>query len=209
MVIKQKQRRFLLKVKCDDDGIKKASSIVRQGGIVVFPTDTVYGIGCNPFDKKAVEKVYAIKSRDKSKPFPILTNSLETAEKIAEFDAQSRRLAKKFWPGPLTILVKLRDQELQQSLGLTDKIGLRVPNHSCTLELLKKCQFLVGTSANKSGKNSFVDPDRCMESIDGFDVFVDGGKINSDSESTIIEISNGKIKVVRRGMLNEGELKIK
>ena len=209
MVIKQKQRRLLLKVKCDEEGIKKASSIIQQGGIVVFPTDTVYGIGCNPFDRKAVEKVYTIKSRDKSKPLPILTYSLETAEKIAEFDECSRQLAKQFWPGPLTILVKLRDIDLQQSLDLTDKIGLRVPNHSCTLELLKKCQFLVGTSANKSGKNSFVDPNRCMESIDGFDVFVDGGKIDSDSESTIVEIIKGKIKVVRRGVLSEEELKIK
>ena len=209
MVINRKQGRLLLKVKCDDEGITKASSIITEGGIAVFPTDTVYGIGCNPFDSKAVEKVYSIKSRSKSKPFPILTDSLETAEKIAEFDARSRQMAKKFWPGPLTILVKLKDQDLQQSLGLTDKIGLRVPNHDCTLELLKKCHFLVGTSANKSGKNSFVDPNRCMESIDGFDVFVDGGKINSDSESTIIEIINDKIKVIRRGVLSEEELKIK
>ena len=209
MIIKQKQKRFLLKVKCDDDGIKKASLIIQQGGIAVFPTDTVYGIGCDPYNRKAVKKVYNIKSRDKSKPFPILTNSLEAAEKIAEFDAYSRKLAKQFWPGPLTILVKLRDQDLQRSLDLTDKIGLRVPKHSCTLELLKKCQFLVGTSANKSGKNSFVDPNRCIESIDGFDVFVDGGIIDSDSESTIIEIINGKIKIVRRGVLNEDELKIK
>ena len=208
MVIKQKQRRLLLKVKCDNEGIIKATYIITEGGIAVFPTDTVYGIGCNPFNRKAVEKVYAIKSRHKSKPFPILTFSLELAEKIAEFDTYSRQLAKKFWPGPLTILVKLRDKDLQQSLGLTDKIGLRVPNHSCTLELLKRCQFLVGTSANKSGKDSFVDPNRCMESIDGFDVFVDGGKINSDSESTIIEIINNKIKVIRRGVLTEKELKI-
>ena len=198
----------MLKVKCNDEGITKAASIITHGGIAVFPTDTVYGIGCNPFDSNAVEKVYAIKSRSKSKPFPILVHSLEIAEKIAEFDTHSRHLAKKFWPGPLTILVKLRDKELQQSLDLTDKIGLRVPNHSCTLELLRRCQFLVGTSANKSGKNSFTDPDRCMESIDGFDVFVDGGKINSDSESTIIEIINNKIKVIRRGVLTEEELKI-
>ena len=209
MVIKQKQRKFLLKVKCDDEGIENASSIIRQGGIVVFPTDTVYGIGCNPYDKKAVEKVYTIKSRSKSKPFPILTYSLETAEKIAEFDACSRMLAKQFWPGPLTILVKLKDQNLQKSLDLTDKIGLRVPKHKCTLELLKRCQFLVGTSANKSGHNSFVDPERCIESIDGFDVFVDGGKIDSDSESTIIEIVNNKIKIIRKGALEKEELEIK
>ena len=198
-----------MKVNCDSEGIKNASSIIQQGGIAVFPTDTVYGIGCNPFNKKAVEKIYAIKSRDRSKPFPILTHSLETAEKIAEFDVYSRKLAKKFWPGPLTILVKLKDQDLQKSLDLEDKIGLRVPKHNCTLELLKKCQFLVGTSANKSGQSSFVDPKIGIDSIDGFDVFVDGGKIDSDSESTIIEIINGKIKIVRRGVLDEEELKIK
>ena len=198
-----------MKVKCDDLGIIKAASVIQQGGIAVFPTDTVYGIGCNPFDKKAVEKVYSIKSRDKSKPFPILTHSLETAEKIAKFDERSRELAKQFWPGPLTILVELTDQDLQKSLDLTDKIALRVPKHNCTLELLKKCQFLVGTSANKSGHSSFVDPDKCQNNIEGHDVFVDGGWIDSDSESTIIEIVNNKIKIIRKGAISEEELKVK
>ena len=110
MIIKQKQRRFLLKVKCNDEGITKAASIITHGGIAVFPTDTVYGIGCNPFDSNAVEKVYAIKSRSKSKPFPILVHSLEIAEKIAEFDTYSRKLAKKFWPParpPLLLVLTL------------------------------------------------------------------------------------------------------
>ena len=199
----------MLKVKCDYDGIKMASSIIQQGGIAVFPTDTVYGIGCNPFDRKAVERVYSIKSRDKSKPFPILTYSLETAEKIAKFDKYSRELAKRFWPGPLTILVKLTDQDLQKSLDLTDKIALRVPKHNCALELLKKCQFLVGTSANKSGYNSFIDPQKCFDNIEGFDVFIDGGKITSNSESTIIEIVNNRIKILRKGALDKEELKVK
>ena len=199
----------MLKVNCDNEGIKTASSIIQQGGIVVFPTDTVYGIGCNPFDKKAVEKIYAIKSRDKSKPFPILTHSLETAKRIAKFDVNSKELAKQFWPGALTIIVKLTDQDLQKSLDLTDKIALRVPKHNCTLELLRKCQFLVGTSANKSGQSSFVDPEKCMQNIEEYDIFVDGGMLTSDSESTIIEIINNKIKIIRKGAVSEEELKIK
>ena len=155
----------MLKVNCDEEGITNAAAIINKGGIAVFPTDTVYGIGCNAYNKKAVEEIYRIKSRDRSKPFPILTDSLKSAEKIAVFDEYSKNIARHFWPGPLTILLKLTDQSLQKSLNLKDKIALRVPNHDCTLKLLKKCNFLVGTSANTSGQKSFVNPDECIKNL--------------------------------------------
>jgi len=206
MVIKQKRTVKLLKVNCDKEGIEKASQIINQGGIAVFPTDTVYGIGCNPYNKDAVEKIYEIKSRDISKPLPILAYSKEVAERIVCFDEFTKKIIEKFWPGPLTIILKLTDESLKKSLNVTEKIAIRVPNHQCTLELLKKCNFLVGTSANISGHSSFTNPDECFNNIQKYDIFVDGGIITSKAESTIIEIKNEEIKIIREGSLSHEEI---
>lgn len=206
MVIKQKKGDKSLKVNCGKEGIEKASQVIEQGGIVVFPTDTVYGIGCNPYNKESVKKIYEIKSRDFTKPFPVLVYSKEIASKIAHFDKIAEKIVGKFWPGPLTIILKLTDNKLKESLNLTDKIALRVPNHNCTLELLKECNFLIGTSANISGQSSFFDPQECIKNVENYDIFVDGGTITSKGESTIIEIENDEIKIIREGSLSKEEI---
>ncbi|WP_428325741.1 L-threonylcarbamoyladenylate synthase [Nitrosopumilus sp.] len=195
-----------MKVSCDEQGIEKASQIIENGGIVVFPTDTVYGIGCNPYNKESAKKIYEIKSRDFSKPFPVLVYSKDIAEQIAEFDGISKKLVEKFWPGQLTIILKLKDMKLKESLNLADKIALRIPNHKCTLQLLEKCKCLVGTSANVSGQSSFFDPQECIKNVENYDVFVDGGTITSKGESTIIEIQNEEIKIIREGSLSKEEI---
>jgi L-threonylcarbamoyladenylate synthase len=206
MVIKQKRIERVLKVTCNKEGIEKASQIINQGGIVVFPTDTVYGIGCDPYNKDSVRKIYEIKSRKISKPFPVLVYSKDIAERIAFFDEFTKKIVERFWPGPLTIILKLTDENLKESLNITDKIAIRVPNHKCTLELLKKCNFLVGTSANISGHSSFTNPDECFNNFRKYDVFVDGGIITSKSESTIIEIENEEIRIIREGSLSHEEI---
>ena len=195
-----------MKVKCDKDGIESASKIVNQGGIVVFPTDTVYGIGCDPYKKQSVKKIYKIKDRDISKPLPVLVYSKEIAEKIALFDELSKKIVERFWPGPLTLVLKLIDENLKESLNITDKIAIRIPNHKCTLELLKECKFLVGTSANVSGSLSSTDPDECFKNIQDYDIFVDGGVIDSNGESTIVEVENDNIKILREGSLSRDEI---
>ncbi len=195
-----------MKVSCDKKGIENASQIINQGGIAIFPTDTVYGIGCNPYNKDSVRKIYGIKSRDISKPFPGLVYSKDIAEKIVFIDEFTKKIVERFWPGSLTIILKLTDENLKRSLNVTDKIAIRVPNHKCTLELLKKCNFLVGTSANISGQSSFTNPDECIKNIQNYDIFVDGGVIDSTAESTIIEIEDEKIKIIREGTLSYEEI---
>ncbi|MDH3361614.1 MAG: L-threonylcarbamoyladenylate synthase [Nitrosopumilus sp.] len=191
---------------CDKEGIKKASQIINEGGIAVFPTDTVYGIGCNPYNINAVKKIYKIKSRNVSKSFPVLVYSKELAEQIAHFNKYTRKIVDKFWPGPLTIILKITDDKLKKSLNLNNKIAIRIPNHKCTLDLLEKCNFIVGTSANVSGEPSFTNSDECFNKIKDYDVFVDGGTITSKGESTIIEIINDEIKIIREGSLSKKEI---
>ena len=150
--------------------------------------------------------IYEIKSRNILKPFPVLVYSKDIAERLAFFDEFTKKIVERFWPGPLTIILKLTDKNLKISLNVADKIAIRVPNHRCTLELLKKCNFLVGTSANISGHSSFTNPDECIKNIQKYDIFVDGGVITSKAESTIIEIENEQIKIIREGSLSQEEI---
>ena len=197
-----------MKVNCNDEGIRKSVEIIENGGVIIFPTDTVYGIGCNPYDANAVKKIYEIKSREKIKSLPVLASSIEIVKQISIIDEFTEKIIKKYWPGPLTLILKLKDKNLKESLNLEDKIAVRIPNSVCTLKLLNKCNLLVGTSANVSGDSSFTDPQECMKNVKKYDVFVDGGTITSKGESTIIEIENGKIHVIREGALKKEDIVI-
>ncbi|MGB1665165.1 MAG: L-threonylcarbamoyladenylate synthase [Nitrosopumilus sp.] len=197
-----------MKVNCDNDGIKKVVEIFKNGGVIVFPTDTVYGIGCDPYNENAVKKIYEIKSRDKIKSLPVLAYSIDIVKQIVMIDKLTEKIVEKYWPGPLTLILKLKDQKLKKSLNLEEKIAIRIPNSECTLKLLKECNLLVGTSANVSGDSSFTDPQKCIENLKNYDAFVDGGTITSKGESTIIEIENEKIHVIREGALKKEDIKI-
>ena len=197
-----------MKVNCNDEGIRKSVEIIENGGVIIFPTDTVYGIGCNPYDVNAVKKIYQIKSREKIKSLPVLASSIEIVKQISIIDEFTEKIIKKYWPGPLTLILKLKDKNLKKSLNLEDKIAVRIPNSVCTLKLLNKCNLIVGTSANVSGDSSFTNPQECMKNVKNYDVFVDGGTITSKGESTIIEIENEKIHVIREGALKKEDIVI-
>ena len=196
----------MMKVNCDREGIAKASDIAKKVGVGVFPTDARYGIGCDPFNKNAIERIYKIKSREKTKQLPVLVFSKEIASKIVEFDKESYLLAEKFRPGPLTLILKLKDESLKKSLNLEEKISIRVPSNKSTLKLLEKCNFLLRTSANVSGEESFTDPSKCYQSITGYDLFLDGGRIFGGTTSTIVEVSDGILKIHREGVLTLEEM---
>ena len=193
-----------MKMDCNEKGIEKTWQVIKKGGIVIFPTDTVYGIGCNPYNINAVKKIYEIKSREKIKSLPVLAYSLDIVKEITCIDSFTEKIIKKYWPGPLTLILKLTDKKLKKSLKLDKKIAVRIPDSKCTLKLLEKCGLLVGTSANISGNSSYTNPNECIKNIKNYDIFLNGGTITSKGESTIIEIENEKIKMIR-----EGALKIK
>ena len=193
-------------VPCGERGIKTAYDSIKKGGIVVFPTDTVYGIGCDPYNKVAINKIYKIKGRDKTKQLPVLAYSKKEIKDIADFDKNSEKFADKFWPGPLTLILKVKDKKIQESLGLEEKIAVRVPNHPCVLALLKECKLLVGTSANFSGQSSFNDSKGIIGKFTGYDILLDGGKIIDFGESTIIQFEGNELKIVREGKIKSESL---
>ena len=196
-----------MKISCNNDDIQKAANAISDGAIIVFPTDTVYGVGCNPYNHDSVLSLYEIKKREKTKPFPVIGYSKEELEKIAEFNTLEEKIAETFWPGAITLILKVKDKEIQKSLSLGEKIAVRVPNNKCALALLKECKLLVGTSANVSGDRPFNDPKECTENLTGYDLFIDGGIISSEGESTIVEIENNNVKILRKGSISEEMIK--
>jgi L-threonylcarbamoyladenylate synthase len=197
-----------LEVNCDSKGIEKTAQIIEKGGIIIFPTDTVYGIGCNPYNENAVKKIYKIKSRTKLKSLPVLAYSLDIIKEITLIDEFTEKIIEKYWPGPLTLILELTDQKLKKSLNLGNKIAVRIPDSKCTLKLLEKCRLLVGTSANISGNSSYTNPNDCIKNIKNYDIFLNGGIITSKGESTIIEIENEGIKIIREGALKIEDIRI-
>jgi len=189
-----------MKVDCDEKGLKNLASN-KKGGIAIFPTDTVYGIGCNPYNINAVKKFMKLNQERKLKSLPVLAYSLDIVKEITLIDKFTEKIIEKYWPGPLTLILKLTDKKLKKSLNLENKIAVRIPDSKCTLKLLEKCKLLVGTSANISGNSSYTNPNECIKNIKNYDIFLNGGTITSKGESTIIEIENEKIKMIREGAL--------
>ena len=191
-----------MNVSCDAKGVEIAVKTLQNGGIVVFPTDTVYGIGCDPYNADAIKTIYKIKKRDDSKLFPVLGYSREELEKIVQFDDKSKKIADKFWPGQVNLILKIKDEKIKKSLNLEEKIAVRIPKNRCIMSLLKNCKLLVGTSANISGTSSFKDPNECRNNITGYDVVIDDGIIQSSGESTVVEIDDGT-KILREGVVSK------
>ena len=193
-------------VPSDLSGITLAIESIKNGGVVIFPTDTVYGIGCDPYNEDAVERIYELKNRDSAKPLPILGYSKRILENIVEFDETTNRIAEKFWPGRLTMVLPLKDDKLKKLSRGTNTLAVRVPNNKCVLAFLKKCELVVGTSANISGEEPFTDPQNIENDFIDCDIFLNDGMIQSSGASTVIKIENGEIKILRSGDISENDL---
>ena len=192
----------MIVAKCTEEGISRCAGILKHGGVAVFPTDTVYGIGCDPHNESAVDRVFKIKNRDEKKSLPILVSSVSDAEALVDLGEDGRRLASIYWPGPVTIIAPLRDHALSSKItsGNT-KLGVRVPAGKCVGTLLQRCRWLVGTSANLSGNASPKSADDIIRSkLEGFDILLDGGPAHLGRESTIIDIASHK--VIREGAIS-------
>ena len=191
-------------LKCSEDSIRVASKYIKKGGVIIYPTDTVYGLGADPYNKAAVNKVFSIKGRDRSKQLPLLASSIDHINGIAEMSNDAKKLASRFWPGALTIIIRLRDEQLIDILD-TQKVGVRIPDNRCALSLIDACNgILIGTSANISGYKSVKDvrelDNRLLERVD---LIIDDG-ITLGIESTVIDVMAKKI--IREGYIKKEQI---
>jgi len=190
-------------LKATVNNIREASKVVKNGGLVVYPTDTVYGLGCDPFNVRAVEKVFSVKGERKQKPLPILASDLERIEKIAYISEMARKIAEKHWPGPLTLVVPKKTVLPNiVTCGLAS-VGVRVPNHKVAVQLISLCDgLLVGTSANKTGEKP---PKTAREATKQLgrqvDIVLNGGPTPLGQESSIVDLTSRKPKMLREGQV--------
>ncbi len=186
-----------------------------EGKIIAFPTNSVYGIGGNPLNLNVINRLYDIKFRDKSKGFLLLASDIEEALKIAEFNDLALRLAKKYWPGQLTLILRKKDQCIipPEVTAYKDTIGLRVPENEIIAEILNilKSQgflgIIIGTSANYSGEPPCISGDEVAKKIlSPIDLIIDGGKSQSQLSTTIIDCSTPVPKFLRIGKIPKEEI---
>ena len=179
--------------------IARASAAVAQGGLVVYPTDTVYGLGCNPMDERAVARLFAAKGRE-AKPVPVLCSSLDASAGLVEMGPTALRLAARFWPGALTIVAPLKRSVPSLLHQGTGSLGVRVPASPLCVELIRACGgFLTGTSANLSGSpSSRTAAEAGLQLGDAVDLIIDGGRLEGE-ESTVVKVSGDGVIILRRG----------
>lgn len=187
--------------------IKEAAEIIKAGGLVVYPTETVYGLGANALSSKSVMKVFEAKGREYKKPISIAVKNLSEAKKIAKFNPYALKLAKKFLPGPLTLILPLK-AEFPEELTLgKNTIGVRIPNHPVAQKLLKQVNIpITATSANVSGsKESITASDAIKEIGDKVNLVLDAGPCKYGKPSTVVDAVD-KVKIVREGVFSKREI---
>lgn len=180
--------------------LTKALETLKAGGLVAFPTDTVYGVGALAFDGKAVESIYAAKDRPVEKAIPILIGDSDDLENVATNIPQTaRKLAIRFWPGPLTILVPKR-VDLPEAVSATETVGVRVPDHNVARQLLLAAGPMAVTSANISGAQSPVTAEEVYEQLGGrIALIIDGGRTPGGVPSTLVDCTAPELKILREG----------
>lgn len=195
---------FDWKQSIDEEELKKCIETIKQGGLVIFPTETVYGIGANAYNEEAVRKIYEVKMRPDEKPLSIMVSSIEEISKYAIISNEiEEKIIKKYMPGPITIVLKKRPGVFDYISSGKDTIGIRIPNNEIILKILKESKIpIVAPSANLSGKPSGIIPSEILKDFDGkVDICIDGGKAKLSEPSTIVEVIDNKPVILRQGRI--------
>lgn len=185
------------------EALRPAAEALRRGGLVVYPTDTLYGLGADPFRRESVLRVYRAKRRPLDRPLPVLVASPEAAERLVEVTPEARRLMEALWPGGLTLILPLRPgagvpSELHAGTG---RLAVRMPRHEAALALIEEAGgALVGTSANIHGAASPRTAEEALRQLgDAVDVVVDAGPAPLGQPSTIVDLTARPPRLIRRG----------
>jgi L-threonylcarbamoyladenylate synthase len=187
---------------------EEAVKILRNGGVIAFPTDTVYGLGADAFNTRAVERVYEIKNRPENQQFPLLVADAKQLTTLAEpIPEITWLLARRFWPGGLTLVLSKKDS-LPAYLASGPTIAVRVPNHPVCLALIEGLgNPITGTSANTSGHPAALTADEVRQQLEGkIDLVINGGKCPGGKESTIVDITREPPTILRHGIIPSHEI---
>jgi len=184
-----------------------AIDVLNHGGLVAFPTDTVYGLAAPVFDADSIERLYIVKGRNHSKAIAVLLSGVEQLDQVTvNINENALRLAEEFWPGPLTLIVP-RHLALPKILAPESTIGVRVPDHPVALSLLNLAGPLAVTSANQSEKKNARSTREVMAQLNGrIHLILDGGKTPGGVPSTVVDCTTSEVKILRPGPLSTKKL---
>jgi L-threonylcarbamoyladenylate synthase len=191
----------------DRNAVQSASEVILSGGLIAYPTDTVYGLSANPFHKAALEKIYSAKGRDFNKAIAILVGEMEQLSLVSTgFTESARILARKFWPGALTLVVPIAPG-LPGIISPFSTIGVRMPDHLFALSLLRSLGPLATTSANISGQPDATTANQVLSQLESrVDLILDGGKSPGGVPSTVVDCCQPQIRILRQGGINQAEI---
>jgi L-threonylcarbamoyladenylate synthase len=203
-----------IKIDFDDEAafrtqVVKIKRVLNLGGVIAFPTDTFYGLGANPFHKKAISRIFKIKQRQEDKPLLVLIGAIHQVNILAlEINPTAELLIKKLWPGPLTILFPAHTHLPTQLTANTGKIGIRQPGNERVRKLLTGIGYpITATSANVSGSANATTAEEVQETLGSqVDLILDGGPAVSDKESTVLDVTLSPPLIVRNGMMSKEEI---
>ncbi len=191
-------------------GLSEAVSILRAGGLVAFPTETVYGLGADAANELAIQKLVQVKKRPLSKPFSVLVPDLAIARSMAIFGSPAKKLAHAFWPGALTLVLPIhKNRKLPEQVSSNGgSIGLRIPAHPVANQLLRAFGGPVATpSANFSGKDSPTRAEHVVAEMSGLiDAVIDAGPCPLAKESTIVRLAGSEAQILRRGAIPQADI---
>ena len=186
--------------------LEETVELLKSGAVVAFPTDTVFGIGVIYNDAQAIAKMKKAKGRDASKPFPLMVADLKQLEEVAYIGNRERRIAQKYTPGALTLVLKRKDTVSRESVNGFDTIAIRIPDDRFVLKLLKKAGPMFVTSANISGMPAACNENEVLRQLEGRIEAVVRGKAGTGVASTIIDCTGEELKCLREGTISYKEI---
>ena len=190
-------------VPASPESIDRAVEVLRNGGVVAYPTDTLYGLAVDPRSAVAVAGLFALKGRDAASAIPLIAASVAQARTAAEFSDLALKLAKSFWPGPLTIVLPASAVIRRELLGTGSTVALRVPAHPTAQALAARHGFCItSTSANRSGEPAATTAEQVSnELMNVIDLVLDGGPSPGGAPSTIVDVTGDRPRLVRAGAI--------
>ncbi|MBP9479648.1 MAG: threonylcarbamoyl-AMP synthase [Sebaldella sp.] len=200
------------KQKVNESSIEEAVKVLKNGGTVIFPTDTVYGLGTSFTSLDGIENIYKIKKRDISKPLIALISDVKYLEKLIDFRFRDikeiQKIIEKYWPGELTIVFRVNENIPKNAISDGNTIGVRIPKNEISLKIIENSGGIVfTTSANISGESSPRKiEDISSEVLEHVDLVLDNGNLNNGIPSTIIKYVDGVLEVLREGNIRKEEV---
>ena len=203
-------------IKCDysngfgaqcEEAVKAAAEDIAAGKLIVYPTETVYGIGADIYNETAVKNLYLTKKRPFDMPLSVAVSDIAMLEKVAVLNENAQKLVKAFMPGPLTIIVQKQPSVPDIVTSSSQKVGIRIPDNRFALELIKRTGPIITTSANLHSHPDAISVDAAVEDFgDAVDTYIDSGACNLGKPSTIVWLMDDQVEIIRQGAISEKQI---